>query len=170
MEFFDMIKSRRSVRAFAPKPVEEDKLNQILEAINRAPSAGNLQGFEIYLVRKPWHRKALADAAPSQEYLATAPVVLAFCTNPARLAKYGERGEQLFCVQDATIAAVYAWLALTDLVLSGVWIGSIDEEEARRALGAPVGQRPVVLMPIGYSADNPVEYPRRPLSDLVHEV
>jgi nitroreductase len=49
MEFFDVLKLQHSIRAFAPTPVEHEKLQAILRAANLAPSAGNLQSYEIYM-------------------------------------------------------------------------------------------------------------------------
>jgi nitroreductase len=97
MDFFQLVEERRSMRKYADKPVEEAKLTRILEAADRAPSGGNLQGYEIYIVRKIETRQALVKAALEQEFLAEAPVVLVFCANPLRSAvKYGERGATLF--------------------------------------------------------------------------
>ena len=78
MDFFKIIEERRSMRKYAQKPVEDEKLQRILEAANRAPSAGNLQGYEIYVVRKPELRQGMMKAAWDQEFLAEAPVILVF--------------------------------------------------------------------------------------------
>ena len=51
MDFFDVVEQRRSTRAFSTRPIEPDKTLALLEAVNRAPSAGNLQAYEVYLVR-----------------------------------------------------------------------------------------------------------------------
>jgi len=51
MDFFDVIKKRHSVRAFKNKPIEEEKIKEILETINSAPSAGNLQAYHIILIK-----------------------------------------------------------------------------------------------------------------------
>ena len=50
MDFFEIIKNRRSMRKYADTPIEEEKVLQIFEAINRAPSAGNLQAYEVFVV------------------------------------------------------------------------------------------------------------------------
>jgi len=63
MEFQELIQQRRSIRGFTSQPVEEGKLQKILEAVNEAPSAGNRQAYEVYVVRKPGDRAALAAAA-----------------------------------------------------------------------------------------------------------
>ena len=135
MDFFELIKARRSVRIFTPAPVETDELNAILEAARIAPSAGNLQAYEIYLVQDEQQRQALVKAASGQEFISQAPVVLGFCANPGRAAvKYGKRGEQLYAVQDATIACTFAMLAATALGLASVWVGAFKVQAVRLVL------------------------------------
>jgi nitroreductase len=170
MDFFEVIDSRRSMRKYSDKPVEEEKLKKILESANKAPSAGNLQGYEIYIVRKIEQRKALVKAAWDQEFLAEAPVVLIFCANPERVVeKYQERGSDLYCIQDATIACVFSMLAAKALGLDTVWVGAFVEESVRKAIRIPDHLRPVSILPIGYAGKEPKIRPRRELQDLVHE-
>ncbi len=171
MTFRELLRARRSIRAFKGEPIEPEHLTAVLEAANLAPSAGNLQGYEIYVVRAAEQRLELARAAGGQEYVAQAPVVLAFCANPARsVEKYGERGARLYCVQDATIACTYAMLAAADLGYGTVWVGSFDEDQVWTLLEAPEGVRPVALLPIGRTEERPNPRMRRALEDLVHEV
>lgn len=170
MEFFETIRSRHSIRAFTAAPVEPEKLRQILETANRAPSAGNLQAHEIYVVTSPKQRAALARAAGDQEFVACAPVVLVFCSHPARSAgRYGNRGETLYAVQDATIACTFAMLAATALGLASVWVGAFDEDAVREVIGAPKHVRPLAMLPVGYAAEQPGTTTRRLLEDLVHQ-
>jgi nitroreductase len=171
VNFFELIASRRSVRAYSPAPVEPEKLNAILEAANRAPSAGNLQAYEIYLVRDAAVRRRLARAALDQFFLAQAPVVLVFCAHGRRSAeRYGRRGAELYALQDASVACTFAMLAVTALGLGTVWVGAFDEEAVRGAIGAPEAHRPVAMLPVGYPAEQPEATPRRRLAELVHEV
>jgi nitroreductase len=171
VDFFDTIKARHSIRAYRDQPVEAEKLQQILEAINRAPSAGNLQAFEVYLVTKAEQRAALVKAASDQEFLEQAAAVLVFCTHAARSAlKYEQRGPTLYCLQDAAIACTYAMLAASALGLSTVWVGAFDEEEVAQIIGAPAAHRPVSLLPIGYAAESPRVRERRKLTELIHPV
>lgn len=171
MDFFDVVNARHSMRKYSSIPVEESKLQQILETANKAPSAGNLQGYEIYVIRKPELRKQLSAASWDQESLLEAPLVLVFCAHPARSEEqYGERGVDLYAVQDATIACAYSTLAVTALGLCCVWVGAFEPDAVRKTLGAPDGQTPVVMLPIGYPGKETQVRPRRALKDLVHEV
>jgi nitroreductase len=170
MDFFKIVEERRSMRKYADTPVEEEKLQLILETANRAPSAGNLQGYEIYVVRKLDQRQALVKAASDQEFLAEAPVVLIFCANPARSAvRYQERGSTLYSIQDATIACTYSQLAAKALGLDSVWVGAFDEAEVSKILHIPPELRPIIMLPIGYAGKVPSLRPRRELKDLIHE-
>jgi nitroreductase len=170
MDFFKVIEERRSMRKYADTGVEEEKLQKILAAANRAPSAGNLQAYEIYVVRKLEQRQALVIASMDQAFLAEAPVVLVFCTNPARTVdKYGERGTTLYTLQDATIACTYSQLAAKALGLDSVWVGAFDEQAVSEILQLPAGLRPIIMLPVGYAGREPRERPRRELNDLIHE-
>jgi nitroreductase len=169
MEFNDVIKNRHSIRTFNDRPVEPDKLQQILETANLAPSAGNLQAYEIYVVTDLKKRDGLSCAALAQDYIAKAPVALVFCTHPELTqGRYTERGTRLYTVQDATIACAFAMLAATNLKLGSVWVGTFDEKVVRMIIGAPESQEPVVILAIGYPDEFPEQHPRRSLEQLVH--
>ena len=169
MEFFEVIQKRRSVRVFSSQPVAEEHLQQILQAANQAPSAGNLQAYEIYLIKDAHNKEALAECALGQNFLSQAPVVLAFCTHARRSqAKYEDRGVALYTIQDTTIACTFAMLAATALGLASVWVGAFDEGAAHQIIGSPPGVVPIALLPVGYAAEEPAERPRRRLEELVH--
>jgi len=171
MEFLDVVKKRRSVRLYSEQPVPEESVRFILESASRAPSAGNLQAYEIYRIQKPEHRNALAKAALGQEFLSQAPLVLVFCTHAQRsTGRYGSRGASLYTIQDATIACTFAMLAAASLGLGTVWVGAFDEDAVREILAAPPGIIPIALLPVGVPAEDPAERPRRPLGEVVHNI
>ena len=171
MEFFDVLKARHSIRAYDTRPLEPEKLQRILESINRAPSAGNLQGFEVYLVCDPQTKQTLVGSTGDQVFLAQAPIVLVFCANASRSAvKYARRGAGLYCIQDASIACTFAMLAAAAQGLCSVWVGAFDEEQVRLAIAAPMEHRPIAMLPIGYGAEEPRLRERRSLSELIHRV
>lgn len=171
MDFFEVVEARQSIRAFMPKPVEPEKLQRILEAIDRAPSAGNLQGYEVYLVTNRRVLQGLARSTSGQDFITQAPLALVFCAHPTRSAqKYGQRGATLYCVQDATIACAYAQLAVTAVGLASVWVGAFDEDKVRTAIGVGHDLRPVAFLPIGYAAEAPERRSRRVLAELVHRI
>lgn len=171
MDFFEVIDKRRSIRAFLERPVEDDKIKAILEAANSAPSAGDLQAFEIFIVRSEAKLRELAGAAMDQYFITEAPLALVFCAHPARsLMKYGMRGAELYCLQDATISCAYAQLAAAALDLGSVWVGAFEDDMVIQIIGAHDNLRPVAILPIGYPAETPPSTPRRGIRSLVHNV
>jgi nitroreductase len=170
MDFFETVQSRHSVRDYLPREVEEEKLTKILTAVNNAPSAGNLQSYDVVLVKDEATKSALAAAAFGQRFIVQAPVVLVFCANRIRGgSKYKERGADLYAVQDATIAAAYCQLAATAQELSTCWVGAFNPDTVAEAIGITTSITPVAIIPIGYAFQQPSPTPRRALSDLVHE-
>jgi nitroreductase len=168
-DFFKTVRYRHSVRRYQPDmPVEEEKLHAILETAIAAPSAGDLQAYHVVAVRDRDLRKALSRAAHDQGFVAEAPVTLVFCAEGERSAReYGERGRALYALQDATIAAAYAQLAVVAAGLGSTWVGFFEEDEVRRLLALPEGLRPVALLCVGYPAELPEVTPRRRLDELV---
>lgn len=166
MEFFTLIKKRHSTRAFLNTPVEEEKLRQILEAANQAPSAHNWQSYKIYVVKTPVLKDKLVEAAKGQSFVAEAPVVLVFVSTPDLTHPRSE----LYALQDATIACYQAWLAAVDLGLSSVWVGAFYDEKVAEILNLKENERPVAILPIGYAGEEPEITSRKKLEELVVEV
>jgi len=170
MEFFETLRKRYSARCYQPRAVSEADLQRILQAANDAPSAGNLQAYDIVVVRDAVRRRQLAKAALDQDFIAQAPVALVFLANPYyNRHRYGERGARLYALQDATIACAHAQLAATALGLATCWVGAYDDEAVERIVGASSPMQPVAILPIGYAADAPVQRSRRRLDELAHD-
>jgi len=168
MDYFEAVKTRHSIRAFQKKPIEEEKIYRIIENINLAPSAGDLQAYEVIVVKDPMLKDKLAKAALDQTFVSEAPVCFVFVAYPERSSKkYGRRGSELYCVQDATIAATYAMLTVTALGLSSTWVGAFDEEAAARAVGVTGNKRPIAILAVGYAGESPEITSRRPVSNIV---
>lgn len=171
MNVIEAINARQSIRAYQSKAVEPEKLEIILSAANRAPSAGNLQAYQIYIVREQSIKDKLVEAAAGQKFVAQAPIVLVFCAVPQRSKeKFGEKGEKVYAMQDACAAVCNAMLAAVELGLGTCWVDAVFEDIAAKAINAPIGHQPVVILTLGYPAENPPRTPRRELSDLVIEV
>jgi nitroreductase len=170
MDVFDAIKGRRSVRAFKRDAIKDDDVKKILEAARWAPSAGNRQPLEVVVVRDEATKQRLAQAARGQDFIIDAPVVLVICANLARTSsRYGERGADLYCIQDTAAAAQNIHLTAYALGYATCWIGAFDEKEAAEVVDAPSGVRPVAIIPIGKPAEKPSAPQRIPLSEIVHE-
>lgn len=168
-DFFQTVRHRHSVRKYqSDMPVEEDRLHAILETAAAAPSAGDLQSYRVIVVSNPETRRTLSEASQQQAFIATAPVSLVFCAEPERSAQeFGERGRNLYSIQDATIAAAYAQLAVVAAGMGSTWVGSFDAQAVRELLGLGPELMPVAILCIGYPAELPEATPRRRLDEIV---
>ena len=152
----EIFKKRHSVRSFQPRNVSRRELEAILAAADSAPSAGGLKSREVLVVTDDLTKKRLVQAAHGQEFVAQPPVVLVFWAVPSRSAsKYGARGRDLFALQDATIAASFAWLQAVASGLAACWVGAFDDEAVKNIFREKIGPdwRPIALLPIGYAAE-----------------
>ena len=91
MTFSELIRQRYSVRAYQDRPVEQEKLDRVLEAARLAPSAGNRQEWRFVIVRDPGKRARLVEAAGGQAFVGQAPVVIVACAkNNGHLMRCGQ--------------------------------------------------------------------------------
>lgn len=171
MDFFKALKERHSIRSFQDKQVSKELIGKLLDAVNSAPSAGNLQAFEIVIVKSKGKKLELSDAGLGQGFIAKASVVFVFLANPEKSnSKYGKRGSELYCLQDSTIAAAYLQLAAVNLGLSSAWVGAFNDEEVKQVLGCDESFKPVAIIPVGFAAEKAFPTSRRNLKKEVKEV
>ena len=108
MNILEVIKSRRSVRDFTDQKIPESAINVLVDALRWAPSAGNLQSRKFYFVFNEEVRNKLAQAGLKHDFvsfIARAPLVVVACADLRLSSRYGERGTNLYCIQD-TAASV----------------------------------------------------------------
>jgi len=169
MSFFDLIASRHSIRAFDGRNIADGVIQKIANAATKAASAGNLQSYQIFIITKDEYKNKLASAAHEQAFIGDASCVFVFCADPQNAAQeYGKRGQELYCIQDATISCTYAQLAAHQLGLASVWVGSFDEEQVSKILGLAKTLRPIAMLVVGFAAESPESTPRKPLSKVIH--
>jgi nitroreductase len=149
MTIMELIKNRYSVRSFVTRPVEDDKLAQILEAGRLAPTAKNIQPQHIYVLKNQYINKA-ALASPCTY---GAPIVLVICYD-ANEVFVNEQNSVDFGCQDTSIVIVNMMLQATELGLGTCWVGLFNEEEIKIQLSIPDHLVPVALLPLGYPADD----------------
>lgn len=165
MDVIKAIKTRKSVRAFLDKPVEDEKLSAVLEAGRLAPSAENRQEWRFVVVSNPEMRRRLAEAAGGQRFVGEAPIIIVACAETDR---YVMRCGQLSYPIDVAITLDHITLAAVELGLGTCWIGLFDEKKVKELLGIPEDIRVVELMPLGYPTDSsPREKNRLPLESIV---
>ena len=164
MEFSELIRNRYSVRAYRPDPVEEEKLEQVLEAARLAPTAANRQPFQMIVIHTQGREDDLRRIY-RRNWFVQAPLVVCICAIPDEgWVRMDGKG---YTDVDATIAMDHLILAATDLGLGTCWIAAFDPAAAREVLGLPAGVEPIAFTPLGYAADQPGSKQRKPKPDLV---
>lgn len=179
MDIFEAIKTRRSIRRFLDKPLEDEKLKTILEAVRMAPSWANFQCWRFIVVKDRTVKEKISDlsyvesffapigykANPSKKGLAEAPVVIVACADTSQS---GVLWDQQYYMTDIGIAAQNLMLAANGLGLGTVFVGVFDEEKLRSLLNIPSNIRIVGLFPIGYPQEEKKEgHSRKPLNEIV---
>jgi nitroreductase len=166
MEVLEVIKKRRSIRKYQPRPVENEKIMEALEAARLAPSADNRQPCHFIVVTKPEVKESL-KATYNEEWFTKAPAIVVVCVDPKTCWRRRD-GEEYWKV-DAAIATQNLVLASTELHLGTCWIADFNEKEAKKALNIPKQIRVVAMTPLGYPDEEkgPVTE-RKPLDEMIH--
>jgi nitroreductase len=149
MEFYEVIRTRRSVRSFKPDPIPEDVLERILDAARIAPSGSNRQPWLFILVRDSEVKRRLAEYCSNQMFIAEAPVVVVVCGFNIHYNRGGYMGDMSMLV-DCSIATTHLILAARAEGVGSCWIGAFDNTRIKKLLGIPEDVNVVAVVPLGY--------------------
>jgi len=164
MELYEAISGRYSVRSYQDKPVEDDKLGRILEAARLAPSGSNRQPWKFVVVRDPALRAKLGPACRDQDFVATAPVVIAGVgLMPDRKMSCDVPGDPV----DVAIAMEHIALAAVAEGLGTCWIGAFHQDQVRELLGVPADAKVIEVMTLGYPADECPTKTRKAIGEII---
>jgi nitroreductase len=152
MEFYDVLRTRRSIRSFKPDPVDEAVLERVLEAARIAPSGSNRQPWKFIVIKSRETRERLVPACQNQKLLAEAPVVIAALSLPIA-SNRGMYMGKFSVLLDVSIAFDHLLLAARREGLGTCWIGAFDNGEVKNILGVPEEVQVVALTPLGYPKD-----------------
>ena len=164
MDVMTAIKTRRSIRAYKDKPIEDEKLEAVLEAGRLAPSASNRQEWKYVVVKDKALRDKLVDAANGQRFVGQASAVIVACSvQTNHIMPCGELSYPI----DIAISIDHMTLAAVEQGLGTCWIGAFKQDEVKRLLGRPKEVKVVVLLPIGYPDTSPTPKSRKSLEEIV---
>jgi nitroreductase len=187
----EIIRTRRSIRAFRPDPVSDEALKQIIEAARWAPSSANSQPWDIVVVRDVETRKRIQDSVQrvvarikqlrdfpflrtfTGSYLMEAPVQLVVCGDPrfqyVSMMSGVEDQVELFALWGSVSMAVQNMLlAAHALGLGSVVFTNFYPEEVKRVLEVPDPLKVICILPIGYPAAARAAPPRREADSFTH--
>jgi nitroreductase len=163
-EVLKAITERRSIRSFKTDPVEQEKIDAILEAGRWAPSGENTQPWRFVVVKSQEKREQLGRLVTQMDMIRTAPVTIAVLLDTT----IGY--DRTKSIQAIGACAQNMLLAAHSLGLGACWIGRVRDEQLERIIGAREGEELMLLMPVGYPAETPPPKERRPLSELVRVI
>jgi len=151
MAFLDLAQERFSVRKFSDRPIEQEKLDLILKAALVAPTGKNSQPWRIYVLQS---EEALAKVNGLSRCIFGAPTVLLFAYDKLEEWHNPAEPDVHSGVEDVSIVATHAMLEAWELGVGSIWVNLFPNTETERAFDLPTTQRSVLLMPMGYAADD----------------
>ena len=170
-----LLQSHKSIRKYTDKPIEEEKLQEIIKSAQCASTSSFIQAYSIVSVENKENRKRISELAGNQAYIVESPVFLIFCADLSRLERACESSgfefdggyTESFVVAtvDAALVAQNTMIAAEALGLGGVYIGGIRNNPDKIAdiLRLPKNCYPLVGMCLGYPAENPDKKERLPI-------
>jgi nitroreductase len=158
--FIDLLRSRRMVRKFEDRPVEQEKLDLLVEAALRSPSSKNSTPWEFVVVTDRDRLEKLSAAKPhGAAFVKGAAAVFVVCADPATSDVW---------VEDASIAATLLHLASFDLGLGSCWVqlrgrehasGRSSSDYVSELLGLREGLEVDCLIAVGHPAETKEGHP-----------
>lgn len=169
MELQDVLEKRKSIRRhYLNKNIDEDVLEQLIEAAILAPSWKNSQVTRYYIAKSEEARKAVKDALPefNQENVGDAPVfiVSAIILNRSGYNRDGTPTNELgngWGYYDCGLHNMNLLLKATELGLSSLVMGIRDEKAIQTFFEIPDNQSVVSVIALGYDDGQKVERPQR---------
>ena len=164
--FIDLLRTRRSIRRFQEQPVEQEKIDILIEAMLRSPSSRGLNPWEFVVVTDKDTLVRLSQAKPhGAAFLKNAPLAIVVCADPTKCDVW---------VEDCSIASILLHLTASDLGLGSCWVqirlrehdaGQMAQDHVAEILGLPAGLVVESIIAIGYPAEQLPAHPRLSLPD-----
>ncbi|MBN7575170.1 MULTISPECIES: nitroreductase family protein [Clostridium] len=170
------IEMRRSIRKYSSKPVEDEKINELLESARLAPSGNNTQPWHYIVVKSEEMRRKIVEASHNQKWMFTAPVFIVCVADIRCRIKKGDvylddnspQDELKRIIRDTSISTGYMLLEANNLGLGVCWVAEFTQEEIRPVLNIPSDKYVVGVLTIGYPDETPKARPRKRLEDMIH--
>jgi nitroreductase len=165
----EIIASRQSDRKYDSRPVEQEKLDRILQAARISPSANNAQPWKFIVITEPDLIRSIAEAAAGglpgmNSFVVQAPVQIIVVREKAdlttRAASMVKRRD--YSLIDIGIASENICLQAEAEGLGSCMIGWFDEKAVKKILGIPVSKRVELIITLGYSLSHKREKKRKP--------
>ncbi len=170
MDFYKVIKTRRSIRIYRKTEIPQDILNRVLNSARIAPSGSNRQPWRFIIIKEQSRRKEIAKLCHNQLFIADAPVVIVGCGKDIHYNR-GEWMGNFSVLVDVAIAFDHLTLAARAEGLGTCWIGSFDNEGIKKFLNIPEDVNVVAITPLGYPEKDSAfceSHDRLPLEEIIY--
>ena len=148
--FIDLAVARYSVRSYDKAPVEQEKIDRLLEVVRIAPTARNLQPQRLLVVTDP-ERLALIDRCTPCRYRAPLVFIVCYDTDVCWVRSFDNESSGAV---DASIVTTHLMLEASSIGLGSVWVMNFDATRIRKLFDLPENIVPVALLPVGYPASD----------------
>lgn len=171
------METRRSIRKYINKQVEDEKILKLIESARIAPSGSNTQPWHFIVVKSESIREELSKASHNQKWMSTAPVhIVCVADIRARIKddidivinENSPQPELKLIIRDATIAIEHIVLEAENLGLGTCWVAWFIQEDIRPILNIPSDKYVVGIIPVGYADERPKPRPRKNIEDIIH--
>jgi len=152
MDFYEVIRTRRSVRKFKTDDIPDEVLNRVLDAARIAQSGNNWQPWKYIVIRNRERMKEMLPVCGGRSFIAEAPVLVVACGERLTVNRGGYMGD-LSMLVDVSISFDHLTLAARAEGLGTCWIGSFNNDGVKKYLNIPDDVQVVALTPMGYPAD-----------------
>lgn len=165
MEFYDVVRARRSIRGFKPDLIPQPVLDRIFEAVRIAPSACNLQPWKFLLLQVPAQRAIASEVYSRGAWLREAPLIVVALGN--RKSAWKRLNGTSSHVIDVSIAMEHLVLAATAEGVGTCWVCAFDQDLMHHKLGLTSEWEIVAMTPLGYPDSEVRPFIRKELSDIL---
>lgn len=164
MNLLDLVKSRYSCRSYQPASVEPAKLDYIMECVRLAPSAVNKQPWRFRIVSSD-EDKAKLQRCYARTWFNSAPmyIIASLVHDEEWVRSDGKHHGDI----DVAIAVEHLCLAATEQGLATCWVCNFDAQLCKQLFSYAEGEEPVVLIPIGYPADEAKPKIRKEMAEIL---
>lgn len=172
MELDKCINERRSIRKYLDKPIEKEKIIELIEAAQKAPSWKNSQVSRFYVVdtKKTDFESCLAEF--NKVNVKNAPIIIVSTVKKNRSGferdgSYSTHLKEGFQYFDNGLQVQNLCLKAYDLGLGTLIMGLYEEKKIRETLNIPEEQEIVTVIAVGYPDENPEMPKRKNIKDIV---
>ncbi|MEK6841432.1 MAG: nitroreductase family protein [Nanoarchaeota archaeon] len=151
MDLLETLEKRYSCRNYLDKDVKDKDIAKIINYASLAPSAGNLQPWQIIVIKNKAKRHSLAIASLNQTWMKQAPVHLVICGNEEYVKRFYKVKGDLYCIQDCATFIENILLLATSLGLASCWVGAFEDNMIKRELEIPKNIKIYAIVTLGYS-------------------